>query len=385
VEPLTAIAMIAAKYGVSQVVGALAGKDDLGDLASELLGALVASEDQLSEQLAGIGRQLDEVLEQRYSATLGAGLRTLLDAGTATDPHVRAAELTRARDQFRDAGAAARSPIQIAVAERYVALCAIALGRADAARTALGLLDKAAFEALIDALPLVGPKAYDRAREQLRFGSRRKDRIEEQGSEILDAAAHVLTFALDLFEESRTLAEGLGERRQDPDVEVLWLDGFEDDERPARAAQVLVRPAGPGPVRFGPLSVAWGDIRFRLPDGPPPPAISREELMEQLSASSPAAKRMSPGLFDELHRSMSEPPAGVLDLDLTVRAEPALSRPLALTVWSKPEEGDWTVVGNRLLQPGQPEVTIQGPIDARRPLTNAGMLTVWDAVLFLSY
>ncbi|MEV6626293.1 hypothetical protein AB0M71_35805, partial [Amycolatopsis sp. NPDC051114] len=92
-EPLTAIVTIAAKYGASQLIRALTGNDELSGLASELLGELVASEDRLSEQLAGIGRQLEELLDQRYTIALRAGQRALRDASTAPEPNSRAAEL----------------------------------------------------------------------------------------------------------------------------------------------------------------------------------------------------------------------------------------------------------------------------------------------------
>jgi hypothetical protein len=192
VEPLTAITLIATKYGVSALIGALSGNKDLGALASELVGTLVASEDRLGERLGTIGRQLEEVLEQRYSTAIAAGQRTLLDAGTTLDPSMRSAELTRARDLFRDAAASARAPLQVAVAERYMVLCAIALGREDAARTALGLLNRSAFEALLGALSLTGPEAVNRARAQVSaagFRTWREDRIDELSRTIINAAA----------------------------------------------------------------------------------------------------------------------------------------------------------------------------------------------------
>ncbi|MFJ9786070.1 hypothetical protein ACIRSS_41325 [Amycolatopsis sp. NPDC101161] len=208
-EPLTAISVIAAKYGVSQLVGALSGNDDLGSLASELLGAVTASEDRLSGQLARLGGQLDEMLDQRYTTALSAGQRTLRDVAAAPDPPARQAEWTRARDLFRDAAAAARSPLQEAVAERYVALCFVALGWPEAARTAMGEVSRAAFEALMGALPLVGPEAYERAREQSglpgrgRRSVRRERELDEKGREIIAAAADVVRLTLSLLDNTR--------------------------------------------------------------------------------------------------------------------------------------------------------------------------------------
>ncbi|WP_284745550.1 hypothetical protein [Amycolatopsis sp. RTGN1] len=294
-EPLTAITMIAAKYGVSGVIGALTGNQELGSLSAELVGALSASEDRLAEKLAGIESQLDQVLEQRYSAAIGAGLRTLLDAGATTDPRARADEVVRARDLFRDAGASARSPLQVAVAERYLVLCAIALGRPEVARTALGLLHKTAFEALIGTMPLVGPEVYERAREQLArsgrpvFRSRREERITELAEEILDAASEVSELALGLLAEARDLADALGSGRvPEPAMDFLEPEEAGSDDRLVTTGRLAIRPSGPGPVRFGPLSVSW--------------------------------------------EGASPPRPGTHDVTVTVRAEPVLSVPLHLTL-----------------------------------------------------
>jgi len=267
---MTAIATIAAKYGASQLIRALTGNDELGGLASELLGELVASEDRLSEQLAGIGRQLEELLDQRYTIALGAGQRALRDASTAPEPNSRAAELARARDLFREAAAAAsaKSPLQTAVAERYVALCSLSAGRPDAVPAALSTLNEAAFRALTEALPLFGPKAYEQARNQIplsgRLGlrGRREERINELGSDIVDAVDDVVGLALNLLDESEALARGLGQDLgPEADVDLVLPPGYDEDERLATTAQVVVRPTAPGPLRFGPLTVAFGEIK----------------------------------------------------------------------------------------------------------------------------
>ncbi len=302
-EPLTAIAAIAAKYGASQLIRALSGNDELGELASELLGEVVASEDRLSEQLAGISSQLEELLDQRYTIALGAGQRALRDASTAPEPNSRAAELARARDLFREAAAAAspKSPLQIAVAERYVALSSLAAGRPDTVPAALGTMNDAAFRALTTSLPLLGPKAYEKARDQLprssRLGlrGRREERIEELGSDLIDAVADGVDLALNLLTESEVLARGLS-RDLGPktDVDLLLPAGYEDDERLARTAQVVVRPTKPGPLRFGPLTVAFGDIK--LAPGRPP-GFTVEVLVRSDFPVSPALiVSLRPGL-----------------------------------------------------------------------------------------
>ncbi|SEP38242.1 hypothetical protein [Amycolatopsis saalfeldensis] len=364
-EPLTAVAMIATKYGVSALIGALSGNQDLSGLASELVGTLVASEDRLGERLGTIGRQLEEVLEQRYSTAIAAGQRTLLDAAATPDPLVRSAELTRARDLFRDAAASARTPLQVAVAERYVVLCAIALGREDAARTALGLLDKSALEALLGALPLAGPEALDLARTQLarsgRAGSRfrREERADELAATIVDTAAGAVQLALSLFKESRALAEALGYRpAPEPDVDLVWFEQARQYARPIRTAQVLVQPVSPGLLRFGPLSVIWDD-------GPPP--ITPAAPIAPIAPLPPLPPMEDPNDPAELARRIEANNARILELSariqetqagidriqetqagierlmreffqpfptpgVTVRAEPALSLPLRLAL-----------------------------------------------------
>ncbi|MEU0797484.1 hypothetical protein ABZ342_46100 [Amycolatopsis sp. NPDC005961] len=294
-EPLTAITMIAAKYGISGLIGALTGNQELGSLSAELVGALSASEDRLAEKLTGIESRLDEVLEQRYAAAIGAGQRTLLDAGATVDPRVRADELVRARDLFRDASASARSPLQIAVAERYLVLCAIALGRTETGLIAWRLLGRSALEALLATMPLVGPGVYERARERLAksgragFRSRREERVDELADELLDAASEVSDLALGLLAEARDLGGALGAGRvPEPALDFLEPEEADSGDRLVTTGRLEIRPPGPGPTRFGPLSVSWDAVPSARP--------------------------------------------GVQDVTVTVHTEPALSVPLHLTL-----------------------------------------------------
>lgn len=78
-------------------------------------------------------------------------MRSLIDAGEAAEERTRLDEMSRTRDRFRGAAAAARSPLQSAVAERYLILCSIALNRPDAARAAWSRLVGAATSAVFDA------------------------------------------------------------------------------------------------------------------------------------------------------------------------------------------------------------------------------------------
>lgn len=348
---MTAIATIAAKYGASQLIRALTGNDELSGLASELLGELVASEDRLSEQMAGIGRQLDELLDQRYTVALGAGQRALRDASTAPEPRSRAAELARARDLFREAAAAAsaKSPLQIAVAERYVALCSLSAGRPDAVPAALDTLNEAAFRALTEALPLFGPKSYEKAREQLprssRLGlrGRREERIDELGSDLVDAVDDVVDLALNLLAESEALARGLGQDLgPETDVDLLLPAGYEDDERLASTAQVVVRPIEPGPLRFGPLTVDFGDLR-PVPGQPQPPsaASAAAVVAAKLAQDSP------PG-----HAATARPPG--FEVEVLVRSDFPVSPSLIVSLRPGLVLADEVLLE---VMPGQPAFT----------------------------
>ncbi|WP_329064296.1 hypothetical protein [Amycolatopsis sp. NBC_01480] len=287
----------------------------------------------MSEQLAGIGRQLEELLDQRYTIALGAGQRALRDASTAPEPNSRAAELTRARDLFREAAAAAsaKSPLQIAVAERYVALCSLSAGRPDAVPAALSALNDAAFRALTEALPLFGPKAYEKARNQLprssRLGlrGRREERIDELGSDLVDAVDGVVDLSLNLLAESEALARGLGQDLgPETDVDLLLPAGYEDDERLARTAQVVVRPTAPGPLRFGPLTVAFGEIK-------PAPGRPSPAAPEQPGAAAVVAAKLAQAQLRPSEYEMPARPPG-FEVEVLVRSDFPVSPTLIVSL-----------------------------------------------------
>jgi len=216
VEPLTVITLIASKYGVSRLVGALTGEQDLGGLAAEVVGALAESESRLAERLAGIEQLLDEVLEQRYATAVTTGLRTLVDAGTASDPEERREELLRARDLFREASSSARSKIQEALAERYTLLCSMSLGRIDAARNALRRLNGAATDAPIEAAG-TSMRTWSLAEAHVELqgssGGRtgREEQVSEQFAFIATAAREAGDLAGKLLQEALVLGECLGD------------------------------------------------------------------------------------------------------------------------------------------------------------------------------
>jgi hypothetical protein len=116
-----------------------------------LVRALAASESHIDERLDRIENSLDELLEQAYSVALRRGVRYLLDA-TAGHGLTREQDLGRARDAFVDATAAARGPLQQAVAERYLLLVLLGLGRWDAAPASLARVEEHATANAFDAL-----------------------------------------------------------------------------------------------------------------------------------------------------------------------------------------------------------------------------------------
>ena len=378
-EPLTAISVIAAKYGVSAVIGALTGNEGLGGLGSELMGALMESEDRIAEQLDGISRKLDRILVQRYATTLGAGQRMLLDASTATDPQVRVAELSRARDLFLEASAAALSPLQLAVAERYVALCYLALGRREAAATALKSMDRAAAEAILDAAAEAGPPAYERARKQLgwsgRVGSRsrRDDLLEDQADDIILAALREAELAEELFRESRTLAQGMGLPLAPlPHQQELPHEPDADDEGPDplrnTKMQLVLRPPAPGPVRYGPITVTWRKVLIQptKPSSSSKTTASMSEVREYLESCSISMDQVDGEFLRRLRRRLHQPIVAWLEVDVTIKLEPAFTRNRIIGLASRstdPSSPDaWADFHLRGLTAGQSELTIKSSI-----------------------
>ena len=133
------------------LVKSLTGVDELGQLSGELVRALAASESRIDERLDRIESGLDELLQQSYGVAVRRGVRYLLDA-TGSNGTVRQQDLDRARDAFVEATAAARSPLQQAVAERYLLLTLLGLGRQDAAPASLVRVEEYATASAFDAL-----------------------------------------------------------------------------------------------------------------------------------------------------------------------------------------------------------------------------------------
>ncbi|MGV9362052.1 hypothetical protein [Amycolatopsis sp. NPDC003731] len=290
VEGLTAIALLVGRYGAQQVVGALTGQQELGTLASELFGALATSENRLSSQLAEVERRLadieqrlDEVLEQRYEHGITAGLRKLLTVAMTTDSRLRADELIGACERFEDAAAAARTLLQTAAAERYVMVCALGLGRLDAALAAWGQLNAALTIAAIDYADAVR-ESYKIAKQRLvdrgedrgaKYagqgdfrGRHYEKRAKAEEQRVRDDAAQAIGLVGRLLDESAALGMAVG-HPQPP--RITWriqprktlLTHVSGSVFPSwvhlggHETRWLVEPVGPGPARFGALLVSW--------------------------------------------------------------------------------------------------------------------------------
>ncbi|MFJ8582872.1 hypothetical protein [Micromonospora sp. NPDC093277] len=295
-EPLTAVVLLAGRYGIQQVVAGLTGRPDLGGLAVELFDALSAGQDRLSGQIAaieqrlsGIEERLDQILDQRYTSAVGAGLRCLVDAGGSTDPGARQDDLLAARGHFRQASGAASSSLQRAAVERYLVLCGLALGRADVARTAWLQLNGAVTMAALEV-----QAAFDRAPSppfemlrHLRASEFRRQLPEwqelvEQRETICSGIVEAASVVEGLLAESGVLGQAVGEPPPLPVRKILWYgEAAPLSERAGRlvadttaasnlrGVRWVVEHGGVGPVRVGAFAVTWEEFEI-LPVRPAP-------------------------------------------------------------------------------------------------------------------
>jgi hypothetical protein len=286
-EPLTALLGLAAAHGVSTLVKSLSGSDVLGSLSGELVKKLAETESRIEERLAGIESTLDELLEQRYAVALGSGVRFMLDAIPATGG-ARAHDLDRARAAFVEASAAARSMLQQAVAERYLLLCALALGRAELVPTILGKVESLALAAALEAMTLT-ERSRDAAAALMRrdgIAARRfgggDQRIEAQ-KQVKAAALETVDLSARMIAEAAVLGPLFGlpaglapptERTVDPtflDVQVGMARGVLtttiNGETVRDAYWSFVLPAGQA-ARIGPLTIEVREGVAPAPSGP---------------------------------------------------------------------------------------------------------------------
>ncbi|MDG4834111.1 hypothetical protein O7627_33140 [Solwaraspora sp. WMMD1047] len=148
-DPLTLIISLVGLIKVDSVFAWLRGEPPLSELFTELRSQLAEDEQRLHLRLAAIEQLLEALLEQEHQHSLRKGVRILIDvANGASDAE---ADLRRARDLFVNAATSARSPLQVALAERYILVCALVLADAPRATTAYDQLRWNAFEGALQA------------------------------------------------------------------------------------------------------------------------------------------------------------------------------------------------------------------------------------------
>lgn len=316
-EPLTAITLLAGQYGIKQVVAALTGNQEVSALAGEIFRQLSASEDHLSSHLTHIEERLDQVLEQPYETAIGAGTRGLLDVVATRNSKARRKDLMQARERFRDATAAARSPLQRAVAERYLLLCAIALDRRDVAKTALVQLNYAATTAALEVddtmrnADSIARSYLEERGEAKGFGKYR--RLDARAGEIRDGANEAARVVANLLAEAGVVGQRLGQT-QPPSISTPEQRSRVGAAAPTPAtfayslAQFTARwrvvPNGPGPVRVGTFVVTW----------------DRYELSGPAQRSPTVGTRLFP-----MYRYTSN-----VQVDVKIEADPPLKRSVPL-------------------------------------------------------
>jgi hypothetical protein len=151
-EPFSALLLIVASHSVATLVSALSGSQELGGLSKDLFDALSKSEANIDERLNQIGARLDALLDKPYKDALARGMRRIDDLSEAR--RGRAELMEEARKAFDEAAAAAEKPFQQAIAERYVLLMLLALGRRDLAKRSLIRMEQAATAAAFEAMAL---------------------------------------------------------------------------------------------------------------------------------------------------------------------------------------------------------------------------------------
>jgi hypothetical protein len=335
-EPLTALLALAAAHGASSVVKSLSGSDALGSLSGELVKKLAETESRIEERLAGIESVLDELLEQRYAVALGSGVRFMLDAIPAS-AGTRAHDLDRARAAFVEASAAARTTLQQAVAERYLLLCALALGRAELVATVLGKVESLALAAALEAMVLT-ERSRDAAAALMRRdgiaarrfggGDRRieaQKRVKAAALETVDLSARMLAEAAalgPLYGLPAGLAP-LTERTVDTtflDVQVSTgrdsLTTVINGQEVRDAYWSFVMPAG-RPVRIGPLTLEIREGPTDTPGGFPNVPFHRDAAIGGLQGQP---------ILPEFHLSVTAAPTLPVPLSATADHGPVKRR-----------------------------------------------------------
>jgi hypothetical protein len=306
VEPISALLAIVGAYGVNVVVKALTGSSELGGVAAELFKALAQSESRIDERLSAIGNLLDELLEQRYSAELATGVRYFLDAAEAASGRIT--DLERSRHAFIEARSAARSPLQEAIAERYVLLSLLALGRMDLVQGSLIRMEAAATAAIFEAMALTEfardyYEAVLRGDPSYSISDPPQPRPEAQA-----AALESIGMCGRLLGEAAALAPAVAlPPRATPPAQLSEYGQLErkPDPRPVRAAARLASRFDK-PERADPVQASMGDSACWTFDIRPEEVLRIGSLTLRVSVNGSVNAR-SPGLVARLGLSAPLP------------------------------------------------------------------------------
>lgn len=325
-EPLTLITTFVGPVGLDRLVDALRSGSQTDGLVTEFLTTLAASEDRLHLRLAGIENRLDQIIAQPYSEPLGLGVRLLADAANIGPAH-RNGEIHRARQLFLKAATATTLPLEIAVAERYALICALALDEhAGYARTAYDKLRHAAFTAILQAADTVrrsnefarervGPSPLRRDRESTRDRAAREGQealVAVERAKIRAAASETLELAVSAFREANAFDVYFGHPVPPAITRLTEVPAADRIPGMRRSAMLwLVTPAqDPSVVAVGDLAVAWNDVTRVLT------TQERRMRIERHGGPFPGFDRW----FDERWPRTMPVPAAYLLVDATVRA-----------------------------------------------------------------
>lgn len=331
VDPFTAVSALVIREGVKKVVAALGGDQSAQDLASQLVADLRQSESDVAERLARIDDKLDIIVEQRYKTAIAAGVRALQDALAAHRSEDRREELKRARKEFTDAVAAAKDALQKAIAERYLLLCAIGLGRQDAADIARAHFYAHVTGAVLEldesrwSAKLEYSKQYEAIRKKYdsyqvaRARMSRAKAAQIANFEEYEAAKGLIGAVLhevDLL-SPRPGSAGPSVIAMEPVVqgEEAWIHGswplWEGYFRP------------PQVLRFGALTLDWRELSPGSHHDPPP--------------TRPVGRRFPASV----RRPVKEVrPGSIFDVDIEIWANPVLNRDLPVNLWDLWDEAE---------------------------------------------
>ncbi|MDF2561546.1 MAG: hypothetical protein K0R99_2992 [Microbacterium sp.] len=146
-DPVTGAMLVVAQFGVRQVGKTFLG-DDAGALLASILGVLTQT-DESQARLIAVEQKLDTLIEQRFTVGVDVGARLLRQSLLPNRSQAgRESDLGKAEAALLEAAQAARTRLQVAVAERLLILTRIAAGEAALAQDSVELFQCAVGDAI---------------------------------------------------------------------------------------------------------------------------------------------------------------------------------------------------------------------------------------------